>query len=187
MKSELKKLKLHVGALYNDLMRYYIKALTKAEEKQIDLMQEEIQRTTHGGAPGKPEWRNQISGMLREVYKNITASYIEAGVGLPENLEGSMQSLFVRAMVILEGSGSAVGGAPIHAGPYGRSVWDENLSGKKPSTVFVPYNLPAAFNQTGNHFIENAIKRMRVVFQDILDAATDSMPIDIVARHVSVG
>lgn len=73
----------------------------------------------------------------------------------------------MKAMLIAEGAGSAAGGAPIHAGPPGRSVWDDDLSGKKPSTAKSEYNLPGAFNQPGNHFIDNAVKLMKKHYDDI--------------------
>lgn len=149
-------------------------------------MKQEIKNTTHGGAPGRPEWRSQISNMLRETYRDITESYMEVAVGLPDNLDSIAKYIFVRAMIITEGSGSAVGNAPITAGPYGRSVWNDSLTGKNPSSSMITYKLPSEFNQKGNHFIENAVKLMRKEFRDILDEATDNIPSDIVAKHTLV-
>ena len=77
-KSKLNKLSINTDALIRDIFRYYLKALNRAEDRLIELMRQEIQKTTHGGAPGKPEWRNQISAMLKEVSREVTADYIKA-------------------------------------------------------------------------------------------------------------
>lgn len=185
-KSKLYKLSINTDALIRDIFRYYLKALDRAEDRLIELMRQEIQKTTHGGAPGKPEWRNQISAMLKEVSREVTADYIKAEVGLSDKVLGTFQWLLVRAMIIAEGSGSEVGNPPIQAGPYGREVWNSSLTGKKPSKAMTTYYLPAAFNQEGNHFIENAVKLMKKEYEGILDEAARNMPANIVARHVNV-
>lgn len=79
-------------------------------------------------------------------------------------------------MLISEGGGSAAGGSPIHAGPPGREVWDDDLSGKHPSRAKTEYDLPDAFNQPGNHFVQNAVKLMEKHYNDILADLAASIP-----------
>lgn len=179
-------LSLNGSALYSALENYYVDALQRAEDKLIEIMREEIQRTTNGGAPGKPSWRNEISSMLRETYRVVANGYIEAEVGVPyEVSEGNGYEL-VRAMLIAYGGGSAAGGEPITAGPHGRSVWNENLDGKHPSRAESTYQLPSGFNQRGNNFVENAMKRMNKHFNDILKDASASIPASLFYDFVSV-
>lgn len=97
--------------------------------------------------------------------------------GLPEK---------VRAMIVEEGSGSAVGNAPIHAGPFGRNVWDGNVSGKHPSRAKSEYTLPVEFNQKGNRFVPNAMKRMRSRFGDRTESAFGAVPDSTYYGNVSV-
>lgn len=186
LNSKLNELSLDVGAVYEAIKSHYLQALVDAESQLIGIMQEEIQRTTHGQAPGKPEWRNEISGMLKEVYREITDSTIEVGVGQPDSLERSCQYVFVRAMIIAEGSGSAVGGSPITAGPPGRTVWNNDLSSQHASNAKSEYTLPAAFNQRGNHFVDNAVKRMQKHFSDVLNDASSSLPDSVFYGNVIV-
>ena len=146
-------------------------------------MREEIQRTTNGGAPGKPAWRNEISGMLKETYRMISSSYMEFEVGVPYDVA---EYVFVRAMVISEGSGSQVGNPPIFAGPLGATVWNDDLSGHKKSTAVGTWLLPDAFNQKGNEFVKNAVIRMKTFFDEILDAACSTLPSSIFYGNVVV-
>ena len=79
-------------------------------------------------------------------------------------------------MIVKAGSGSAVGNAPIHAGPTGRSVWDGDVTGKHPSKTKSEYELPDAFNQTGNQFIENAMRMMQTEFGQLTEIAFATTP-----------
>lgn len=128
-------------------------------------MAQEVGRTTHGGAPGRPEWRREISTGLKCVHTEEDRSCIRMDFGFePSGLPET-----VRAMIVGEGSGSAVGGEPIHAGPPGRSVWDGEVTGKHPSHAQSEYMLPNAFNQTGNRFVANAVRRMQTRFGDRIE------------------
>lgn len=64
-------------------------------------------------------------------------------------------------MVVAAGSGSEAGNPPIEAGPQGRIVFNDELDRQHASQVEDQYTLPDAFNQKGNEFVANAIKRMR--------------------------
>lgn len=144
-------------------------------------MGEELQKTTHGGAPGKPAWRDKLAADIHRVFESITDDAIEFGVGVDYS-SGTWEH--VRAMLIAYGSGSRAGGAAIHAGPPGRDVWNDDLTGKKPSAAKSEYPLPDAFNQEGNDYVNNAMKRMKVFFDDIISEALRSMPGDIIAGAV---
>lgn len=162
---------------------HLIRAMEQAEDQLIELMREEIQKTTHGGAPGKPSWRNEISGLLKETYRVIASDYMEFEVGVPYDIA---KTLFIKAMIIHEGSGSVVGNPPIFAGPPGAMVWDDNLDGLKQSTALGTWLLPDEFNQKGNKFVENAVRRMKALFDEILDAACASLPSSIFYGNVTV-
>ena len=117
-------------------------------------MEREVLRTTHGDAPGKPEWRNMMREKLDVVNELVTKDYMEASVGLDMNM---LYTDFVKAMIVTYGSGSKVFNGAIEAGPTGRIVWDSNVDGKHPSEAQGNWLLPDEFNQTGNQFIRNAV------------------------------
>lgn len=182
-KGKCNSISLDTAAVIESIQNHLISALDQAEDKLIELMKQEIQKTVHGNGPGKPSWRNSVSNMLKETYRDVARGYIEVGVGLPHNVA---ENVFVRAMVIAEGAGSAVGGSPITAGPNGRSVWDDDLSEKKKSKAQSTWLLPEAFNQSGNHFVSNAVLLMEKHFKDVLDEAAASLPSSIFYMNVVV-
>ena len=128
---------------------------------------------TMKGAPGDPEWRNEVDRDLRKLYANYADNYLEVGVGADYS-EGSAE--LIRAMVIAYGAGSAAGNEPIHAGPTGRQVWNDSLTGKKPSKAQDEYDLPDGFNQRGNDFVNQAVQETRERFDAILADAMRSVP-----------
>ena len=138
----------------------------------MGIMKREVQHTTHGGAPGKPAWRAEIERGIRHIETKQMGSGIEMMFGYePSGLPAT-----VRAMIVHDGSGSAAGGAPITAGPEGRSVWDDDVSGKHPSRAKSEYPLPAAFNQAGNHFAENALTMMETRFGETVESTMQAVP-----------
>ncbi len=147
-------------------------ALELEGERLINHMKREVHHTTHGGAPGKPGWRNEIASNLTHTATAITADSISMDFGYTPDHQADE----VRAMIVEAGSGSAVGGAAIHAGPTGRSVWDGDVSGKHPSEAKSVYDLPAEFNQKGNQFVENAVRMMQTDFGDHIEAAFATTP-----------
>ena len=135
-------------------------------------MRREIHLTTHGGAPGKPEWREDIAKNLGHTTTAQTGDSISMDFGFsPSNKADE-----VRAMIVNEGSGSAVGGNAIHAGPPGRSVWDEDVSGKHPSRAKTEYDLPDEFNQMGNQFVQNAMRIMQTDFGSMVEQTLQAIP-----------
>ena len=170
---KLNSLSQNEGALMAALKTYIVAAFHEAEDELLDIMEKEVVRTVHGGGPGKPAWRSHVKDLLKVVEEQIADSYLEAKVGVDTS---GAQTDLVKAMLIAEGAGSAAGGSPIHAGPTGRPVWDDDLSGKKPSAAKSEYDLPGAFNQPGNHFIDNAVKLMKKHYEDIQAGIGSSIP-----------
>lgn len=136
-------------------------------------MEEEVLKTTYGGAPGKTSWRDELRSSLRVIEESVTDSYMGASVG--SDIKESGYRL-VRAMLIAYGSGSRAGNGAIEAGPTGRIVWNSELDDQKPSQAEGNYLLPLEFNQRGNHFIQNAVILMQKFWTDTLDAAMRDMP-----------
>lgn len=135
-------------------------------------MRREVRHTMRGNTPGKPEWRSEIERNLRSKPAVVT----ENGIAVEVGYTPSNQAELVRAMVVEAGSGSAAGNDPIHAGPTGRSVWDDELSEKHPSRAKTVYNLPDEFNQEGNQFVENAMRIIESEFGTATDAAFAALP-----------
>ena len=135
-------------------------------------MRREVMNTTHGGAPGKPEWRQEIAQKVENTKTEITDDAVEMQFGY----EPAGKADKVRAMIVESGSGSAVGRAAIHAGPTGRVVWNSELDGRHKSKAKSVYDLPAAFNQTGNQFVENAMRMMQTEFGLLTELSFATMP-----------
>ena len=145
-------------------------------------MKREVGRTTHGGAPGKPAWRDEIARNLTHVATAVSGDSVSMDFGYSPSDKADL----VRAMIVEDGSGSAIGNDPIHAGPTGRSVWDEDVSGKHPSRAKTEYNLPDAFNQVGNQFVENAVRMMQTEFGRATEAVFATTPDDAYYGNVQV-
>lgn len=171
------------NAVKTALQKYYTDALDAATDQLLDLMQKEVLKTIWGDGPGKPAWREKISRMLRVVNREAAEHYIEHGVGLPDQQK---QTDLIKAMIIEYGAGLAVGNPPIKAGPTGRMVWDDDITGRFPSEAMTSYELPKEFNQVGNFFVENAMKLMKKHFNDILEAASRDLPDSIFYQNVIV-
>ena len=178
------------GSLFDAIKAHYIRAMKDAEKKLISIMKKEIQKTSYGKSPGKPEWRKELSSLLQEVYSVVADNYIEFGVGIPDDVA---YNAIVKAMLIGYGSGfMAYGGStngyssgPITAGPAGRSVWDNDMQGKHPSQAKSTYEIPQ-FNQEGNHFIYNSMILMQKHFDDVLADASKSQASSVFYKHVIV-
>lgn len=156
--------------------------LEDASDTLVALMRNEIERTTHGDAPGKPEWRESLGADLREVYRIVAEEAIEFGIGLPYMGYADVGYKFARAMLVAYGSGSEAGGEAIHSRP-GELVWDDDLHDFQPSTALSEYNLPDAFNQVGNDFIANAMKLMQAHFRQTLAHAGARLPAGLFTKQ----
>lgn len=164
---------------------HYINALVQAEDHLLSIMKQEVLKTTYGLSPGKPEWRNELSNCLKEVYREVADNYVDIGVGVPST--DSLHNV-VKYMLIAYGSGSKAddGGNPITAGPTGRLVWDDDLESQKPSESKTTYQLPDEFNQSGNHFISNSITLMEKHFNDVLANASRALENEVFYNNVVV-
>lgn len=168
-------LQLNADSLLKQVREALVAVLEEGTETLLDIMRSEIQKTTHGDAPGKPEWRDQLSAELREVYRVVADEAIEFGVGLPYQSFADAGHMFIRAMLVAYGSGSGAGGEAIHSRP-GELVWDDDLHDFKPSIALTEYFLPDAFNQEGNDFLNNAMRLMRIHFTQLLTRASARLP-----------
>ena len=145
-------------------------------------MRREAAKTTYGGAPGKPDWRKEIADNLDHVTTAVTGDSVSMDFGYSPSGKADE----VRAMIVAVGSGSSAGGSAIHAGPPGRSVWDGDVSGKHPSNAKSEYDLPAAFNQKGNQFVENAMRIMKTEFGMLTEIYMGSIPDHVYYGNVQV-
>ena len=89
-------------------------------------------------------------------------------------------------MVVTFGAGSAVGNPPIHAGPKGRSVYNDALDGKSSSAVVKEYDLPAGFNQRGYNWLSNAMTRMQTQFKMIMEGVWENIPDTVLSSNLLV-
>lgn len=172
MNGRCNEISLDEGALMAALTETAKQGLLAEGKALLSIMRAEAGRTTRGGAPGKPAWRAEIAANLEHVATAVSPD----GISMDFGYSPSGQADEARAMVVNEGSGNAAGGEAIHAGPTGRSVWDAELAGKHPSRAKSEYDLPEEFNQQGNRFVENAVRRMQTKFGDRLESAFAAEP-----------
>lgn len=182
MNGRCNRISLNEAALMADLRREAQEALELEGERLLSHMRREVGRTTHGDAPGKPEWRKEIASNLEHTATAVSDDSISMDFGYSPSDKADE----VRTMIVEAGSGSAVGNPAIQAGPTGRSVWDEDVSGKHPSRAKTEYNLPAEFNQKGNQFVENAIRMMQTEFGSNIETAFATTPDSIYYTKVEV-
>ena len=123
------------AALMSILRNEAKEALELEGQRLLNHMRREVDRTTRGGAPGKPAWRQEIAQNLEHTATAVTDDSISMDFGYSPSGKADE----VRAMVVEAGSGSAAGGDAIHAGPAGRSVWDGDLSERHPSRARSEY------------------------------------------------
>ena len=178
------QLSLDTDALMDDLKKTAVDALREEGEILMDTMRQEVRMTVDGNGPGRTAWRDHIASNIQHLGTTITEERIEMAFGYAPTGEADT----ARAMVVAYGSGDKAqgSGTRIHAGPAGRQVWDGNLSGKTTSKAKSEYDLPEAFNQRGNLFVDNALARMRARFGDKLEAAFRSLPSSVFYRKVLV-
>lgn len=102
----------------------------------------------------------------------VSVGAIEIDVGV----EYDNEALLKRVEVIDTGAGSAAGGSPMEYGPYGREVWNDDLSGRKTSETTRTGNMPKGFNNVGNQFSQKAKDEMENEKEQIMQHAL---------RHIS--
>ena len=178
------KLYLDAGALLDELKATAVEALQAEGEALMETMRQEAHMTTEDGAPGRSAWRAHIADNIRHTGTTIAGGQIEMTFGYTPESEAEE----MRAMVVAYGSGdkAEAAGPRIHAGPWGRPVWNDDLSGRTASMVKTEYDLPEKFNQRGSQFIRNAIRRTRAKFGGHLEAAFRRLPSSVFYRKVSV-
>lgn len=142
-----------------EIRGHYEWCLEQLGDLLLRWMQSEVMKTVDGNGPGKPEWRDEMRKKLKVISKDITDKHIAVEVGL--DVDSMVFTDFVRAMVVAAGSGSAAGNPPIEAGPLGRIVFNNEIDRQHASQVEDQYTLPEGFNQPGNEFVANAIRRMK--------------------------
>lgn len=182
MKQACNRISLDEAALMAALRAEAKDALELEGQRLLSHMKREVMNTTHGGAPGKPDWRKEIA---RNLDKTAVA-VADDSVSMDFGYSPSDRADEVRAMVVEAGSGSAAGGKPITAGPNGRSVWNSELDGKHPSRAKSVYKLPAEFNQKGNLFVENAMRMMQTEFGTMTETVFAATPDSIYYGNVKV-
>lgn len=152
---EAPNFKFNSSTLMNRLMPVLIPAIETAADQYIKKMgQYAKEKTAIGktgqGAPGAPEWRSDVGNDLKRMNLQRSVDGIEIEVGVYGD-----EALQKRVEVINTGSGNKAGGPAMKYGPAGRSVWNDDLSGRTVSETTRTGNMPDGFNNTGNQFAES--------------------------------
>lgn len=164
-------LQFNTNELLASLVSYFVSVMEKEEEKTIETMRQELFINSDGPRASSSEiyrWKDMVSRSIKMIYRDIAREYIESQVGL-DSAEG--EEAYRKAIII------AQGGGPTTTRP-GEVVWDEHYSGQHTSRAKAAYPLPSTWQIQGggNKWIDNAAKKMRVYFHDILDAACSGIP-----------
>lgn len=139
---EAPKIRFNQQRAKQKLRPYLVTAIEQASDEMVTDMKRLVHTTTHvgatgKGAPGDPAWRDELDNDIKRLWIQFGKNFIDADIGA-DNGYGKGSYSYVRAMLIAYGSGSRAHGAPdwrghtaIHAGPRGRTVWDDDLSDQK--------------------------------------------------------
>lgn len=173
---EAPNFKFNSSTLMNRLMPVLIPAIETAADQYIKKMgQYAKEKTAIGktgqGAPGAPEWRSDVGNDLKRMNLQRSVDGIEIEVGVYGD-----EALQKRVEVINTGSGNKAGGPAMKYGPAGRSVWNDDLSGRTVSETTRTGNMPDGFNNTGNQFAQKATDEMEKEKEQIVQRAL---------RHIS--
>lgn len=156
------------------IIKHYVQALSKAEDKLIHLMRSMIESIDHesGGGHGAPEWEEAVKASVHKVYRDIATNYIESGVGI-EYHEGEAITAAASIYEFGVGDRAKPKAPPVQTHP-GEMVWKDDLR-RDISEALSSYYIPQ-FNQEGSFWIENAMKLMAKHFDDVLSEASDTLP-----------
>ena len=185
LKFEKSTLHFNSEACMAALLPYFIDALQAADEKFIQLLQEELFNaagTARDQSSHIRKWRESVASAFKEENIEVAKRYIRSRIGI-----GQASDEIQRKAIILQ-----KGGGPDYAGPYGRSVWDSDYAGRRTSAVqtSVPRKLSAAWKLAGRDYMkeatENAEVRAGTFFQDCLDKVWNSIPAGFYAQFLTL-
>ena len=138
-------------------------ALQEASERLLDIMIKNVLVST-GGGPLSSDWRNEVADALEISHRVGNQYMLEQGVVLPDD-----NLVQLKAWLINYGVGSAHGGDPVHAGPWGRGVLDE---GMQPTvSISREHAMPESYNQEGNDWIGQSYEQLEHEFLGFLEAS----------------
>ena len=170
---EAANFKFNSSTLMNRLRPALIQAIEAAADQYIKKMGQHAKETTAigrtgQGAPGALKWRSDVGNDLKRMNLQVSVDGIEIDVGIYGD-----EALQKRVEVINTGSGSAAGRSPMHYGPPGRQVWNDDLSGRVDggSKTTRTGDMPAGFNNTGNQFAQKATDEMENEKEQIVQHA----------------
>ena len=147
---------------FDDIMTKHAReALRKASERLLEIMQKNVVRSLYGG-PLSSEWRQEVADALTIALGRGNQYVLRQGVVLPDD-----DLIQLKAWLINYGVGSAHGGEPVHAGPKGRSVLDEDMLPTE--SISREHAMPDRYNQTRNDWIEMSYDQMEHEFLGILE------------------
>lgn len=170
---------------YMEIMQAIENELSKIGDRFVAIAKHEVMNTTDNGAPGRKAWRRHMANNIRKFPMREENGMLILPVGLELN-KGTSE--WIRALVITYGSGYKAEtdggtGMPIHARPM-ETVWDSELSGEHISNAWTPFFLPDEFNQIGNMWLENTMRRIQPEL-DNLQARVPDIIADIVMRNIN--
>lgn len=166
-----KTIQMDTRGVMQSLISYFVSVMEKMEEKTIETMREELQQNGSGPRASSSEidaWKSLVSSGIQVLYRDIAYDYIESKVGIDNS--NKEDEVYRKAIII------ALGGGPTHAGPPGQMVWDEHYVGQHPSQAKAEKALPDTWILQPNHWIDNAARKMKVYFYDLLDAGIQALP-----------
>lgn len=137
-------------------------ALRKASERLLEIMRKNVVRSIYGG-PLSSKMREDVAEKLEIALGRGNQYVLRQGVALPDD-----DLIQLKAWLINYGVGSAhAGGTPVHAGPQGAQVLDEEML----PTVSISntHAMPDSYNQPGNDWIEMSYDQMEHEFMGILE------------------
>ena len=167
-------------AFIRDVEKICKKHLSDFEKEYLEAMGKVIDDVDTKG-----DFKKAVKGLLKHLSTEVVDGVITytAGVDLDNASEGDT----MKAYVIAYGMGLYGRDAvPVFAGPPGRMVWDNSLSGQHSSTKEFKI-LPESWNHYGKDFVAYATDTMRVHFNDMLSDTYDEIVALNLSNYIKVG
>lgn len=170
---------INTAGLVAAIMDYFTDVL----DEQAALLAEDMKRSVNFSSSGKGEWREELKSKITSYTPYIVGNLLitEAGAKIPEHTFEE-----IRAMIVSDGAGSAVGNRPIHFGPKGRPVYNDPLTSVGPSQYGGDHDAPDSWNTEGFDWVDDAMSLMKMKYDAALQAAWASLPDSIFYNNVVV-
>jgi len=185
LKFEPNKISFDEAGFRNELMGYIRAGMDSFEKRYLEIMSDKIMKFEHT----QYYFKTVVSNELKHIEEILTDGVLTYIAGFDAASADHFD--LMKAYVIAFGMGSlGKTGKPIHAGPQGRMVYDDMLSGQHPSEIpGEGWFMPDSWNHPGMDFVTatNNDPLVQTEFIKTFEMVCKNLPLNIVSKHIKVG